>query len=65
MPNEYRVDKKEEIQRLVKGEIQTFFRVWATSKGGTYFHVDISEADLDTTRAEAILTKRAKDLDAI
>jgi len=65
MADEYKVDKKEEIQRLVKGEIQTFFRIWATSKGGTYFHVDVSEADLDTTRAHGILAARAKALDAI
>ena len=60
----YKVESKEEIRRLSKaGEIETWYLIWATSKGGTYFHIDISEANLD--KSESILTKRANELDAI
>lgn len=61
----YTVESKEEIRRLSKktGEVETWYRIWATSKGGTYFHLDVEEAHLD--QAEALLTKRAKELDAI
>ncbi|MBA7563505.1 hypothetical protein ES708_05164 [subsurface metagenome] len=60
----YTTESKEEITRLSKaGEIETWFRIYATSKGDTRFHVDISEDQLD--QADAILTARAKKLDAI
>lgn len=63
---DYKVESKEEIRRMVKGEVETFYRVWATSKGGTYFHIDISEAIIESKeKVSAILTKRAKELDAI
>ena len=65
MQTEFFVDKKLELQRMERGEVVTFFRVWATSKGGVYFHVDLSEVDLDTARAHEILAKRAKELDVI
>lgn len=66
MAGEYVVESKEEIRKLTKaGEVETWYRVWATSKGGTYFHVDIKEADLTKEKADAILIKRAKELDAI
>lgn len=61
---DYTVESKEEIRKLDKaGEVETWFRIWAASKGGTYFHVDVAEADLD--KADELLTARAKQLDAI
>lgn len=62
---DYKVEKKEELRKIVKDEVEVYYRVWATSKGGTYFHVDLSEKDLPKEKADAILTKRAKELDAI
>ncbi|MBI2869385.1 MAG: hypothetical protein HYX96_06135 [Chloroflexi bacterium] len=61
---DYTVDKKEEVVRLGKGgEVETMFRIWATSKGGTYFHLDVPEAELP--KADERLTAKAKQLDAI
>lgn len=61
---DYTVESKEEIRKLDKaGEVVISYRIWATSKGGTYYHVDVAEADLD--KADEILTARAKQLDAI
>ena len=60
----YTVEKKEEIQRLGRdGEVLTFYRIWATSRGGTYFHIDVPEDQLD--KAAELLTAQAKKLDAI
>lgn len=57
-------EPKEEIRRLSKaGEVETWYRIWATSKGGTRFHVDVAEDQLE--KADELLTKRAKQLDAI
>ena len=62
--DDYTVDSKEEIRKLSKaGEVETWYRIYATSKGGTYFHVEVKETDLD--KADAVLTARAKQLDAI
>lgn len=61
---DYTVEKKEEIRKLSPaGEVLTCYRVWATSKGGTRYHVEVAEAELETS--DILLTKRAKDLDAI
>ncbi|MBA7593035.1 hypothetical protein ES708_35245 [subsurface metagenome] len=61
---DYKVEEKEEIRKLSKaGEVETWFRIYATSKGGTYFHVEVPEDQLD--KADEALTKRAKELDAI
>ncbi len=61
---DYTVESKEEIRRLSKaGEVETWYRYWATSKGGTYFHVDVPEAQLD--HADELLTARARQLDAL
>ena len=61
---DYKVESKEEIRRLSKaGEVETWFRIWATTKGGTYFHVDIREDQIG--EADALLTKRAKEIDTI
>lgn len=63
-PTEYTVETKEEIRKLNKaGEPEVYYRIWATSKKGTYFHVDVQEEELDT--APEVLSKRAKELDAI
>ena len=61
---DYTVEEKEEIRKLSKaGEVETWYRIYATSKDGTYFHVDVPEDQLD--KADEPLTKRAKELDAI
>lgn len=60
----YKVDSKEEVRTLDKaGNVTTSIRIWATSSGGTYFHVDVPEAELD--KAPAVLQARAEQLDAI
>ena len=60
----YTVDSKEEIRKLGKaGEVEIHFRMWATTKKGTYFHVDVPENELD--KAHDYLEARAKKLDAI
>jgi hypothetical protein len=61
---DYTIESKEEIRKLSKaGEVETWYRIYATSKGGTYFHVDVSEEELD--KADELLTARAKQLDSI
>jgi len=62
--SDYTVERKDEVRRLGKGgDVETWFRVWATSKGGTYFHTDIPEAELG--KADERLTAKAKQLDSI
>jgi len=66
MPGElpYTIDEKEEIRTLVKGgKVEVAYRIWATTKKGTFFHVDVPEDQLD--KAESLLTARAKQLDSI
>ena len=60
-----KVEKKEELTKLnVKThELEVWYRIWATSKGGTYFHVDIPEQDL--AKAAQIVDAKATQLDAI
>lgn len=61
---DYTVEKKDEVRQLDKGgEVTTSYRIWATSKGGTRFHVDVPEAEL--AKADAALTAKAKLLDAV
>ena len=61
---DYTVEEKEEIRKLGKGgEVDVYFRIWATTKKGTYFHVDVHEDALD--KADEVLTDRAKQLDSI
>lgn len=61
---DYRIIKKEEIRKFSPThEILTYYRIWADSKGGTYFHVEVPETEL--ANADKYLTKRAKELDAI
>lgn len=63
-PN-YKVESKEEIRVLDRktGEVLTCYRIWATTKKGTYFHLDVPESELD--KAPELLTKKAQALDAI
>lgn len=61
---DYKTDKKVEFTRLTKdGGVETFYRIYATSKGGSYFHIEIPEDQLGL--ADGLLTARAKQLDAI
>jgi len=61
---DYKTDKKEEYRLLTKeGDVETWYRIFATSKGGAYFHVEVREDQLD--KAEEVLTARARKLDAI
>ena len=64
-PMSYTVDAKEEIRTLDRktGEAYIAYRIWATTKRGTYFHIDVPENELD--KAHALLEKKAKQLDAI
>ena len=60
----YTVESKEEIRKLGKaGEVEIHYRIWATTKKGTYFHVDVPEDELD--KADNYLRPRAEKLDAI
>jgi hypothetical protein len=60
----YIVEKKEEIRRITRaGEPFTVYRIWATSDGGTYFHIEIPEADLE--QSHKLLSLKAKTLDSI
>ena len=61
----YVPETKEEIRKRDPKTGETFvaYRIWATSKKGTYFHVDVPEDELD--KADEVLTKRAKELDVI
>ncbi len=61
----YTVESKEEIRRLDRktGEAFVAYRIWATTKKGTYFHLDVPELELD--KAPALLEKKAKQIDAI
>ena len=61
---DYTIEKKEEVRRPnKKGEVEVVYRIWATTKGGTYFHVDVPDAKLP--QADTFITERAKALDAI
>ena len=60
----YKIESKEEIRKLSKiGEPEVYYRLWATSKKGTYFHVDVREDELD--KAPELLSARSAKLDSI
>lgn len=63
MADLFKVEKKVEFRQVVNGEIETYYRIWATSHGGTYFHVVVKEDEL--SKSNAVLTAKAKLLDAI
>ncbi len=61
---DYTVEKKDEIRKLTSaGEVQIVYRIWANSKGGTRFSVEVPEASL--VNADQVLTTKAKQLDSI
>ncbi len=61
---DYTVESKTEARSLDRsGAVVTSYRIWATSKGGTYFHIDVAESEL--AQADARLTAKAKQLDGI
>lgn len=61
---DYTVESKEELRKRAKdGAIEVWYRIWATSKKGTYFSVEVPAAHL--SRADSYLTARAQELDAI
>ncbi len=61
---DYTVSSKEEIRRLGRGgAVETHYRIWATSKGGTYFSIEVPEGEL--SKADVVLTAKAKLLDGI
>jgi len=60
----YTVDKKDEIRKLDKaGKVETWYRIYATTTGGTYFHVEVHEDNLAS--ADQVLAARAEQLDSI
>ena len=66
MATDYEVTRKEEIRKFDREmNVQTYYRIYALSKGGTLFHIEIPESDIGTPKVDAALTKRAKELDAI
>ena len=61
---EYTVDEKREVREFGKnGEVVTAYQIYATSAGGTYFHVTVLESELD--QADQVIAARARQLDAI
>ena len=42
---------------------EIWYRIWATSKGGAYFSIEVPEAELD--QADEKLAARARVLDSI
>lgn len=60
----YTSKRKEEFRKMIDtGEIETWYRFYAVSNGGTYFHVEVPERDI--AKAPKLLEERAKQLDAI
>ncbi len=60
----YTIGRKEEFRKMdLSNEVLTWYRIYATSKGGTYFHIEVKESDLGT--APALLAAKAKQLDSI
>jgi len=66
MNEPFTVDSKEEIRSMGKGsEIITKWRVWATTKGGTYFHIDFPEKDFVKEKVDKALAAKATVIDSI
>jgi len=60
----YAVQKKQEISKLNQaGELETWYRIYAVSNSGSYFHIEVPERNL--SQASELLTERANILDAI
>lgn len=60
----YTVDRKRENRRLNQaGDVEVTYSIYATTTGGTYFHVEVPEGELD--QASERLAARARELDSI
>ena len=61
----YTVQSKEEVRRLNTSTGQPYiaYRIWALTAKGTRFSVEVPEEELD--KADAVLAKKAQQLDAI
>lgn len=61
---DYLVDRIEETRRISPhGEVLTYYRIWATSKKGTLFHIEVAENEME--KAPQLLQKRAQMLDSL
>ena len=60
----YKTESKEQIRRLDKaGEVQIYWRIYATTRKETYFFIEVREDELD--KAPELLEAKAKKLDSI
>ncbi len=63
-PANYTTESKDEYRKVSKaGEVETWYRIFATSKGGTRYHISVREDQLD--QSDKLLSERAQQLDAI
>lgn len=66
MSKDYTVKQITERARLAaNGAIEKMYHIEAVSAGGTYFTLDLTEAETDPKRAAEILTAKAKQLDRL
>ena len=64
MPDNYKTESKDEYRKVnAAGEVETWYRIFATSKRGTRFHIDVMEDNLD--QSDKLLAARALKLDSI
>ncbi len=62
--NSYTIGRKEEFRKMaLSGEVGTWWRIYATTKAGTYFHIEVKDEDLATV--PQLLAAKAKQLDSI
>ena len=60
----YTTGRKEPVRRMTTaGEVEDWWRIHATSKGGTPFWIMVRDADL--AQAPAMMAAKAKQLDGI
>jgi hypothetical protein len=60
----YTVTRKEPVRQMTPDmQVSTLWRLHAISRGGTYFWVEVKDMELD--QADAKLTAKAKQIDAI
>ncbi len=60
----YTIGRKEEFRKMVQtGDVETWWRIYATTPKGTYFHVELPDRDL--AQAPQLLENKARQLDAI
>jgi len=66
MSKDYTVKQITERAHLAPdGTIQKIYRIEATTAGGTFFTVDLTEEQTDPKRAAEILTAKAVQLDRV